>query len=284
MAVGDGSVCEERCEDQVHLLLQVLIAHDVEEGLLLPSEGSVWQILGRRRRPHCERELLVAAGDAAPLFLQLRLKILLERGVHDLVTDCFAHLHQLVHICVDGIIRELIVNEVVDATFVQELLVGKRSGAEATWHRHTHVGELRDHLAQGGALAAHFVHIGVAEFLKRDAHARVFLAAAGKQRHPLGPGVGAAAGAGAAGAGAAGCGEAHGPGHCAARDARARAEGRGGRGGRRRGRRGPCRAGAGLWHHKAQTNRTGAQHSGTTANLRLNGHGSVSNPSCRRCQ
>ena len=33
------------------------------------------------------------------------------------------------------------------------------------WHRHTHVGELRDHLAQGGALAAHFVHIGVAEFL-----------------------------------------------------------------------------------------------------------------------
>ena len=49
----------------------LLIAHDVEEGLLLPSEGSVWQILGRRRRPHCERELVVAAGDAAPLFLAI---------------------------------------------------------------------------------------------------------------------------------------------------------------------------------------------------------------------
>ena len=47
----------------------LLVAHDVEEGLLLPREGRVRQILRRRRAAHCEGELLVAARDTLPLGL-----------------------------------------------------------------------------------------------------------------------------------------------------------------------------------------------------------------------
>ena len=47
----------------------VLVAHDVQKGLLLPREGRVRQILRRRRAAHREGELLVAARDALPLGL-----------------------------------------------------------------------------------------------------------------------------------------------------------------------------------------------------------------------
>ena len=47
----------------------LLVAHDVEEGLLLPREGRVRQILRRGRAAHREGELLVAARDTLPLGL-----------------------------------------------------------------------------------------------------------------------------------------------------------------------------------------------------------------------
>ena len=50
-------------------VLDVLIAHDVQEGLLLPGEGGVRQVLRGGRGAHGEGELLVAAGDALPLRL-----------------------------------------------------------------------------------------------------------------------------------------------------------------------------------------------------------------------
>ena len=53
----------------VHPPAVVLVAHDVQKGLLLPREGRVRQILRRRRAPHREGELLVAARDALPLGL-----------------------------------------------------------------------------------------------------------------------------------------------------------------------------------------------------------------------
>ena len=85
MTVGNGTVCEERCKDQVHLLLHVLnskvlrclrrpslIAHDIEECLLLPCKGGIWQVLSGGGGPHCKGELLVATGDALPLRLALQ--------------------------------------------------------------------------------------------------------------------------------------------------------------------------------------------------------------------
>ena len=53
----------------IHPPAVVLVAHDVQKGLLLPREGRVRQILRRRWATHREGELLVAARDALPLGL-----------------------------------------------------------------------------------------------------------------------------------------------------------------------------------------------------------------------
>ena len=40
--------------------------------------------------------------------------------------------------------------------------------APPAWHWHAHIGELRDHLTQGRALAADLLHVGVPELLDRS--------------------------------------------------------------------------------------------------------------------
>mmetsp|Transcript_69304 Transcript_69304/g.113452 ORF Transcript_69304/g.113452 Transcript_69304/m.113452 type:complete len:348 (+) Transcript_69304:1147-2190(+) len=104
VAVGDGAIGKEGGKHQVHLLLHILVAHDVQKGLLLPREGRVRQILRRGRAAHREGELLIAARDALPLGLQFLFKVFLERSVHDLVTNRFADLHELIHILINRLV------------------------------------------------------------------------------------------------------------------------------------------------------------------------------------
>mmetsp|Transcript_94789 Transcript_94789/g.220030 ORF Transcript_94789/g.220030 Transcript_94789/m.220030 type:complete len:239 (-) Transcript_94789:15-731(-) len=186
VAVGDGAVGEKRGEDQVHLCLHVLVAHDVQVRLLLACERGIGEVLCGRRGAHGKGEGRAAAADALPLLLQLLLEVGLERRLHDLVADGLANLHELVHVLVNRLVTELIVDELVDAALVEELLVGKGRGAEATGHWHAHVRELGDHFAQRGALAADLVHIGVAQLLERYAHAGVLLAAPRAAGHRCG--------------------------------------------------------------------------------------------------
>jgi hypothetical protein len=96
VAVGDGAGCEKGREDEVHPVLQVLVAHDVEVGLLLTREGGVQQVLGSGGGAHREGEGLAAAAHALPLLLELLLEVLLEWRVHDLVADGLADLQSVV--------------------------------------------------------------------------------------------------------------------------------------------------------------------------------------------
>mmetsp|Transcript_23810 Transcript_23810/g.65830 ORF Transcript_23810/g.65830 Transcript_23810/m.65830 type:complete len:271 (-) Transcript_23810:525-1337(-) len=139
VAVGDGAVREERSEDQVHLGLHVLVAHDVQVRLLLAREGGVRQVLGGRRGAHGEGEGVAPPAHALPLPLEFLFEVGLERRVHDLVPDGLPHGHELVHVLVDGLVAELLVDEIVDSTLVEELLVGESCGAETAGHWHTHV-------------------------------------------------------------------------------------------------------------------------------------------------
>mmetsp|Transcript_119800 Transcript_119800/g.301182 ORF Transcript_119800/g.301182 Transcript_119800/m.301182 type:complete len:485 (+) Transcript_119800:1214-2668(+) len=133
--VGDGSVREQGCKDKMHLLLQVLVTHDVQVGLLLARKGGVRKVLCSRRRADCKGEGVAAAAYALPLCLQFRLEVGLERCIHDLVADGLPDLHELVDVRIDGFVRQLLVDEVVDAALVKELLVGVGRGAEATGNR-----------------------------------------------------------------------------------------------------------------------------------------------------
>mmetsp|Transcript_84879 Transcript_84879/g.181873 ORF Transcript_84879/g.181873 Transcript_84879/m.181873 type:complete len:271 (+) Transcript_84879:1533-2345(+) len=139
MAVGDSSVSEERGEDEVHLLLHVLVAHDVQVGLLLPCEGGIGQVFGGGRGTYCEGESVAAAAHTLPLGFELLFELWLEGRIHDLVADSLPHFHELVNIRINGLIGERCVDEVVDATLVKELLVRMGGGAEASWHRHANL-------------------------------------------------------------------------------------------------------------------------------------------------
>mmetsp|Transcript_84876 Transcript_84876/g.181859 ORF Transcript_84876/g.181859 Transcript_84876/m.181859 type:complete len:364 (+) Transcript_84876:560-1651(+) len=179
VAVGDGPIREQGCEDEVHLRFHILVAHDIEVGLLLAGEGSVGEVLSSSRGAHGEGERLAAAAHTLPLLLQFSLEVRLERRVHDLVANLLADLHQLVHICVDRLVAECVIDECVDTALVEELLVGVGGGAEATRHRHADLRKLGNHFTQGSTLPANFVHIGVAELLERDARAGVHLPTTG---------------------------------------------------------------------------------------------------------
>mmetsp|Transcript_45971 Transcript_45971/g.82778 ORF Transcript_45971/g.82778 Transcript_45971/m.82778 type:complete len:200 (-) Transcript_45971:76-675(-) len=182
MAIGDGTIREKRGEDQVHLLLHVLVTHDVEVGLLLSSKRGIRKILSSCRRSHCKGELLITTAHTLPLGLQLLLEVLLEGCVHDLVADVLSNLHELVDVCVDALVAQLVVDVGVDTTLVKKLLVSMGSGAEASRHRHSHVRELGNHLTEGCTLAANLVHIGVSQLLQRNAHTCV-LTTSGPHSH-----------------------------------------------------------------------------------------------------
>mmetsp|Transcript_17435 Transcript_17435/g.55196 ORF Transcript_17435/g.55196 Transcript_17435/m.55196 type:complete len:233 (-) Transcript_17435:283-981(-) len=176
MAVGDGPIREKRSKHKVNLRLHIIITHHVQVRLLLASEGCIGEVFSSCGGSHRECECIAAAAHALPLLLQLLLEIRLEGRVHDLIADGFSASHQLVNIRVDGLITQFIVDEGIDPAFVEKFLVGKRSCAEAAWHRHTDIRELRDHLPKRSAFAAHFINVGVAELLQRDAHPRVLFA------------------------------------------------------------------------------------------------------------
>mmetsp|Transcript_84873 Transcript_84873/g.181846 ORF Transcript_84873/g.181846 Transcript_84873/m.181846 type:complete len:271 (+) Transcript_84873:560-1372(+) len=139
VAVGDGPIREQGCEDEVHLRFHILVAHDIEVGLLLAGEGGVGEILGGRGRAHSKGEGVAATAHTRPLLLQRVLEILLEGRVHDLITDVLADHHQLVDIAVDRLVAKLIVDVRIDAPLVEEILVGEGGGAEAPGHRHAHL-------------------------------------------------------------------------------------------------------------------------------------------------
>jgi hypothetical protein len=60
-AIGDRAIVEQRGEHLVNRLDHALEAADVEEGLLLPGEGGIGQILGGRGGTHGDRDILARA-------------------------------------------------------------------------------------------------------------------------------------------------------------------------------------------------------------------------------
>merc|ERR1719265_1992699 len=198
VAIGDGAVGEKGCEHEVHMVTDILVAAHVQVRLLLASEGSIRQIFSCGRRSDSPSEVVVASSDALPLGTQIRLEFLLERSVHDLLTDGSSNHHELVDVLIDGLVLELVVDEVVDATLRKELLVRMGSSAETTWHWHARTCKVGDHLAKRSALAANFFDVVVVELLERDVHAKVLLATASLARcyrrtHSNSLGVGASA-------------------------------------------------------------------------------------------
>jgi len=143
----------------------VVDAHHVQEGLLLPGERCVRQILGRGGRAHGEAGLRIAGGQGGKGFANGFLQIGREGLGLDHGADLRAHAGQGAHVF--GVeARELGADLVGQAIVGQEFAEGVGRGGKAGGHAHT-LGQLGDHFAEGGVFTAHRLDIGHSQVFKR---------------------------------------------------------------------------------------------------------------------
>ncbi len=138
---------------------------DVEEGLLLAGEGGVRQVLGGRRGAHREAALALG-GDLLVGGLDLGLELGREGQLHDPLADLRAGLGQRIDVIhVERIERGI--DAIGQAIVGEELAIGLGRGRETT--RDTYAGgQLADHLAERGVLAADLLDVGHAQFVEGD--------------------------------------------------------------------------------------------------------------------
>ncbi len=166
-AVGDGAVVVQRGEHLLDLVHDVVGAGHVEEGLLLAGEGGIGQVLGGGRGTHRHRDLAAAVVGAqlgvggADTGVQLRLQGRIDHPVADLATgggQCRYVLHvQRGQAVIDALVQVVVGDEGLE---------GLGRGGEATGDGDAQPGQVADHLAQRGILAADAGQVGQSELVQ----------------------------------------------------------------------------------------------------------------------
>ncbi len=164
--VGDGPVVVERGKDVLDGEQDVIHAPDVQEGLLLPGEGSIRQVFGRGAGAHCPghvtavviRQTVVGGPD-------LLLESGWKGGAADQVPDLLPGQGQGGHIAAVQVLKDPF-DPGVEAGPAQKTPVGVCSGGETVRDLDPGRGEVSDHFAERGVLAADLIEIGQAEVRK----------------------------------------------------------------------------------------------------------------------
>jgi hypothetical protein len=165
--VADGAVVVEAGEDLLHLVQHVVDAVHVQEGFLLAGERRIGQVFGRGRRAHRKAGAGVAGGQFGERGTHRGFEIGRERCVDHPLADLRACGGQGVDVV--GVQRvEAGVDLLGQAAMGQELAEGMRRGGKAAGHAHAGGGELADHLAEAGVLAANHLDVMHSQVFKRD--------------------------------------------------------------------------------------------------------------------
>ena len=164
--VGNRTIVVQRGKHLLDRVQDIVVAVNVEKGLLLPGKGGIGQVFGGRRRTHGEGRIRAAAGDQfvielANILFELRRK----RRVDDPLADFRAALEQFVHI-----VHVQMFQRRTDA-FGQSLVgekfpIGICGGGKTAGYAHAGSGQLADHFAQGSVLATDATDIGHAQLFK----------------------------------------------------------------------------------------------------------------------
>jgi hypothetical protein len=164
-AVADRPVVVQRGEDFLHLVKNIVDAMDVQEGFLLAGEGGVRQVLGRGRGAHGKSRLRIAGTQHGKGFTDRRLQGGRKRLRLDPGTDLRTGFGQGAHVL--GVERiQTGVDAVRQAVVLQEFAKGVRRGGEPGGDLHTG-GQLGNHFAEAGVLAADYLDIAHSQVLKR---------------------------------------------------------------------------------------------------------------------
>ena len=175
-AVGDGAVVEQAGEHFLDGLEHVVDAVDIEEGFLLAGEAGVGQVFCRGRGAHGHRNGRTCRFVDQGLVggANLRFQGGGEGRLHDRAADLLADLGKPQHIVNIKAVEQAL-DARVQALVGQKHPVCRRGGGKAVGHFHAGFGELADHFAEAGVLAAHgfdVVHAkrGVPKDLRLVAH------------------------------------------------------------------------------------------------------------------
>jgi hypothetical protein len=166
-AIGDRAIVVERSEDFLHLVQHVVDANHVEERFLLAGERGVWKILGGGRRAHGDGDV-IGTGVLAQLDIS-RADRLFELsgqgGVDDPATDLLARRHQRIDV-IHVERSQAFLDALGQAALFQILLERISGGGEAARHGHPKLGEVADHFAERGVLAADLAQVSHAQLVE----------------------------------------------------------------------------------------------------------------------
>ena len=165
-AVADGTVVVQAGEHFLDLVQHGLDAHHVQEGFLLAGEGGVRQIFCGGGRTHGEAGLVIAAAQGGEGVADALFQIGRERLVLDHGTDFGAGDSQGVDVIGVQCIK-LGIDARIQAVVLEELAERVGRGGKTRGDANA-LGQLGDHLAQAGILAADGVDVLHAEFLERN--------------------------------------------------------------------------------------------------------------------
>jgi hypothetical protein len=164
--IGNRAVVVQRGKHLLDRMQNVVVTLNVQISFLLSRERCVRQVLGRRRGTHGESHLRAAGGDQRIVFLpdfvfQMLGKWRVEHPVADLRTG----FRQLIDV-IDIQRVQCSIDAVGQALMGEKLAVGRRRGGETARHADAGSGELSNHFAQRGILAAHLADIGHAQMIE----------------------------------------------------------------------------------------------------------------------
>src|SRR5690606_37275861 len=165
-AIRNGAVVVQRCEHVADFLEHFVDAHHVEIRFLLPRERRIGKVFGRGRRAHGKRTLPVGI-ELGKCLADFLLEFGRKRRVDDPLADLGTDRCQFAHVF--GIERaELFGNALIKAGGFQEIAERLRGGGKPAGNAHTGAGQLADHLAERGILAADGVDVSHAQLLERN--------------------------------------------------------------------------------------------------------------------
>ena len=164
-AVGDGAVVVQRREHFLHFVQHVVDTDHVQEGFLLTSKRCVRQVFGGGRRAHGERSGVVATLQRDESGADGGFQVCRERLCFHHGANFGADSSQCAHIV--HVQRLQLGRNLVGQTFKrQEFSEGVGGGRKAGGHAHA-LGQLGDHFAERGVLAANDFDVAHTQLLKR---------------------------------------------------------------------------------------------------------------------
>src|SRR5690606_1667425 len=137
----------------------------VQEGFLLTGKGGIRQVFGGSGGAYGDGEIVIAGSQLGESLANCLVQSFGEVGFHDPLTDLGTGTGQSVNVIHVQRVQGS-VDPVVETTLLEKLAIGISSGGKAARYGNTRAGQIADHFAKRGVLAADTLDIPNTQLLK----------------------------------------------------------------------------------------------------------------------